>query len=132
MGFPNFNFNVSHHGDYVAIASEPICLVGLDIVSYSRPENETIPDFIQHFSSYFSTSEWDKINNAGTCDQILNEFYRYGYKRMFSNDRVNSEFPFSFFIFSYSLPYGISIEPIWLPKSSRKGKKEIIEKAFKP
>ena len=77
MSFPNFNFNVSHHGDYVAIASEPICLVGLDIVSYSRPVNETIPDFIQHFSSYFSTSEWDKINNAGTCDQMLNEFYRY-------------------------------------------------------
>ena len=22
--FPNFNFNTSHHGDYVAIASEPL------------------------------------------------------------------------------------------------------------
>ena len=31
--FPNFNFNTSHHGDYVAISSEPLCLVGLDIVS---------------------------------------------------------------------------------------------------
>lgn len=28
LRFPNFNFNVSHHGDYVAIASEPVCLVG--------------------------------------------------------------------------------------------------------
>uniref|UniRef100_A0A5B7AJU2 holo-[acyl-carrier-protein] synthase n=1 Tax=Davidia involucrata TaxID=16924 RepID=A0A5B7AJU2_DAVIN len=76
-GFPNFNFNVSHHGDYVAIASEPICLVGLDIVSHFIPEKETVPEFIQNFSSYFSSLEWDKIINAGTCDEMLNEFYRY-------------------------------------------------------
>ncbi|KAA8539130.1 hypothetical protein F0562_025822 [Nyssa sinensis] len=76
-GFPNFNFNVSHHGDYVAIASEPICLVGLDIVSHFSPKKETIPEFIQNFSSYFSSLEWDKIINAGTSDEMLNEFSRY-------------------------------------------------------
>ena len=74
---PNFNFNASHHGDYVAIASEPICIVGLDIVSHSIPEKETIPEFIQNFSSYFSRLEWDNIVNAGSCDDLLNEFYRY-------------------------------------------------------
>lgn len=77
MEFPNFNFNVSHHGDYVAIASEPLCLVGLDIVSYVLPPRETIPEFIQNFSSYFSSQEWHKIINAGTNDEILTEFYRY-------------------------------------------------------
>jgi 4'-phosphopantetheinyl transferase len=41
--FPNFNFNVSHHGDYVAIASEPLCLVGIDIVSFDIPQGgETV------------------------------------------------------------------------------------------
>jgi len=30
--FPNFNFNVSHHGAFVAIASEPAALVGLDLM----------------------------------------------------------------------------------------------------
>ncbi|GFZ11235.1 hypothetical protein Acr_22g0006330 [Actinidia rufa] len=74
---PNFNFNASHHGDYVAIASEPICIVGLDIVSHSIPEKETIPEFIQNFSSYFSRLEWDNIVNAGSFDDLLNEFYRY-------------------------------------------------------
>ncbi|CAN6339507.1 unnamed protein product, partial [Urochloa humidicola] len=39
--FPNFNFNTSHQGDYVGIASEPLCLVGLDIVSVSKPQGET-------------------------------------------------------------------------------------------
>lgn len=78
LEFPNFNFNVSHHGDYVAIASEPLCLVGLDIVSCIIPCRETVPQFVQNFSSYFSSLEWDKITNAGTCDEILIEFYRYG------------------------------------------------------
>lgn len=76
-GFPNFNFNVSHHGDYVAIASEPVCLVGLDIVSYTIPINETADKFIQSFSSYFSSLEWDNIFNAGSSDEMLRIFYRY-------------------------------------------------------
>ncbi|XP_024029400.1 L-aminoadipate-semialdehyde dehydrogenase-phosphopantetheinyl transferase [Morus notabilis] len=75
--FPNFNFNTSHHGDYVAIASEPLCLVGLDIVSPVIPWKETVIDFIYNFSFYFSSLEWDNIVSAGTCDDILVEFYRY-------------------------------------------------------
>ncbi|KAF8395621.1 hypothetical protein HHK36_019571 [Tetracentron sinense] len=75
--FPNFNFNASHHGDYVAIASEPLCLVGLDIVSHIIPKKETTHEFIENFSSYFSSLEWDNIVNGGTCDEILDEFYRY-------------------------------------------------------
>ncbi|XP_054787698.1 uncharacterized protein LOC129293650 isoform X2 [Prosopis cineraria] len=77
LKFPNFNFNVSHHGDYVGIASEPVCLVGLDIVSYDVPQKETIAEFILNFSSYFSSLEWDNIVNAGTSDDVLIEFYRY-------------------------------------------------------
>ncbi|KVI09616.1 L-aminoadipate-semialdehyde dehydrogenase-phosphopantetheinyl transferase-like isoform X2 [Cynara cardunculus var. scolymus] len=75
--FPNFNFNVSHHGDYVAIASEPICLVGLDIVSCLIPVKETISEFIHNFSSYFSSSEWEKIVKAGSDDDVLDVFFRY-------------------------------------------------------
>ncbi|KAI3721770.1 hypothetical protein L2E82_32788 [Cichorium intybus] len=75
--FPNFNFNVSHHGDYVAIASEPICLVGVDIVSCFIPGKETVSDFIHNFSSYFSSSEWDNIVNAGSDDDVMDVFFRY-------------------------------------------------------
>lgn len=63
----------------MAIASEPVCLVGLDVVSYDIPLGETIAEFIQFFSSYFSSLEWDNIVNAGTPDDVLVEFYRYNY-----------------------------------------------------
>ncbi|XP_075495338.1 uncharacterized protein LOC142532777 [Primulina tabacum] len=77
IGFPNFNFNASHHGDYVAIASEPLCLVGLDIVSHSIPTNETAQEFIQNFSAYFSSLEWYHIISGGSSDEKLKIFYRY-------------------------------------------------------
>ncbi|KAL6009813.1 hypothetical protein ACLOJK_000242 [Asimina triloba] len=74
--FPNLNFNASHHGDYVGIASEPLCLVGLDIVSHTIPKQETAQEFIGHFSTYLTRLEWNKIVNAGSADEILAEFYR--------------------------------------------------------
>uniref|UniRef100_A0A822ZIG6 holo-[acyl-carrier-protein] synthase n=1 Tax=Nelumbo nucifera TaxID=4432 RepID=A0A822ZIG6_NELNU len=77
LEFPNFNFNASHHGDYVAIASEPLCLVGLDIVSLLIPKQETTHDFIGNFSSYLTGLEWENIIKAGTSDDILGQFYRY-------------------------------------------------------
>ncbi|XP_059307748.1 uncharacterized protein LOC132059214 [Lycium ferocissimum] len=77
LELPNFNFNASHHGDFVAIASEPICLVGLDIVAQTIPEKESVEEFIRSFSSYFSRLEWFNIINAGSSRQILSEFYRY-------------------------------------------------------
>ncbi|KAG9454960.1 hypothetical protein H6P81_007864 [Aristolochia fimbriata] len=74
---PNFNFNCSHDGDYVAIASEPLCLIGLDIVYPSIPTQETVNEFIGNFSSYFTRLEWHKITNAGISCNVLAEFYRY-------------------------------------------------------
>uniref|UniRef100_A0A803NBZ6 holo-[acyl-carrier-protein] synthase n=1 Tax=Chenopodium quinoa TaxID=63459 RepID=A0A803NBZ6_CHEQI len=75
--FPNFNFSVSHHGDLVAIASEPFCLVGLDVVSPQIPVKETTQQFVNSFSSYFSSKEWNKIIYAGTCDDMLQGLFRY-------------------------------------------------------
>ncbi|XVF84473.1 hypothetical protein PTKIN_Ptkin17bG0039600 [Pterospermum kingtungense] len=74
---PNFNFNVSHHGDYVAIASEPLCLVGLDIVCCVVPKKETVVEYVQNFSSCFSSLEWDQIITAGSNNEVLTEFYRF-------------------------------------------------------
>ncbi|KAK4403965.1 hypothetical protein Sango_0765100 [Sesamum angolense] len=49
LGFPNFNFNVSHHAE----------------------------KFIESFSSYFSSLEWYCILNAGSSDEMLKTFYRF-------------------------------------------------------
>lgn len=76
--FPNFNFNSSHHGDYVAIASEPLCLVGLDIVCHGFSENGSAIDYVKNFSPCFTSFEWMNILNAGPNDEdLLNQFYRY-------------------------------------------------------
>ncbi|KAL6580832.1 hypothetical protein OROMI_006755 [Orobanche minor] len=76
LRYKNFNYNVSHHGDYVAIASEPICLVGLDIVSHSIHVNESADKFICSFSSYFSCLERYQIFSAGSSDEMLKVFHR--------------------------------------------------------
>ncbi|TVU27091.1 hypothetical protein EJB05_29670, partial [Eragrostis curvula] len=75
--FRNFNFNTSHQGSYVGIASEPFCLVGLDIVSISKPQGETVTDFINKFSSYLTEHEWNCIVRAGSPNEVLTEFYMY-------------------------------------------------------
>ncbi|GER28899.1 aminoadipate-semialdehyde dehydrogenase [Striga asiatica] len=77
LRFKNFNYNVSHHGDYVAIASEPICLVGLDIVSHFIPVNDSAGEFINSFLPYFSSSEWCHIFKAGSSDEMVEVFYKY-------------------------------------------------------
>ncbi|XP_062198382.1 uncharacterized protein LOC133901103 isoform X2 [Phragmites australis] len=75
--FPNFNFSTSHQGDYVGIASEPLCLVGLDIVSISKPQGETVTEFISSFTSYLTDHEWGCIVRSDTHTEVLTEFYRY-------------------------------------------------------
>ncbi|XP_020580377.1 L-aminoadipate-semialdehyde dehydrogenase-phosphopantetheinyl transferase-like isoform X2 [Phalaenopsis equestris] len=75
--FPNFNFNASHHGNYVGIASEPSFLVGFDIVSDSMPIKETVIDFMNNFSSHFTTLEWTDIMKSNNPYDSLATFYRY-------------------------------------------------------
>ncbi|XP_006361500.2 iron-sulfur cluster insertion protein ErpA-like [Solanum tuberosum] len=45
---------------------------GLDVASQTIPEKESVKEFIQSFSSYFSRLEWFNIINAGSSHQILN------------------------------------------------------------
>ncbi|VAH92844.1 unnamed protein product [Triticum turgidum subsp. durum] len=75
--FRNFNFNTSHQGDYVGIASELLCLVGLDIVCISKPQGETTVEFLKNFSSYLTDHEWNCIDRAAGSIEMLTEFYRY-------------------------------------------------------
>ncbi|XP_023767655.1 uncharacterized protein LOC111916270 isoform X2 [Lactuca sativa] len=47
-----------------------------DIVCCVNPGKETVSEFIRNFSSYFSSSEWEKIVNAGSDDHVLDVFFR--------------------------------------------------------
>lgn len=37
--YPNFNFNISHQGDYAVLAAEPELQVGIDVMKTSFPGN---------------------------------------------------------------------------------------------
>jgi hypothetical protein len=36
---PNFNFNVSHEGEFVVLASEPVAIVGVDVAAPGQLRN---------------------------------------------------------------------------------------------
>lgn len=61
----------------MGIASDPLCLVGLDIVSIMIPERTTEHEFMSNFSSYLTALEWKNIAKAGASEEKLCEFYRY-------------------------------------------------------
>jgi 4'-phosphopantetheinyl transferase len=79
--FPNWNYNVSHHGDFVGIASEPVCLVGLDIMNAKEKprgggRERGAHDFFKSFHRQLSATEWGSIYEAPSEETKLERFYR--------------------------------------------------------
>jgi len=65
---PNFNFNVSHEGDFVVLASEPVCIIGVDVSAPQRARRvvqEPLNDYFQKFERQCSLAEWEAIRTAG-------------------------------------------------------------------
>lgn len=48
--YPNFNFNVSHQGDYAVLAAEPELQVGIDVMKTSFPGNVALLQYWLVFS----------------------------------------------------------------------------------
>ncbi|KAL3694228.1 hypothetical protein R1sor_007879 [Riccia sorocarpa] len=75
--FPNFNFNVSHHGNFVVLASEPLCIVGVDVMTHETFRKEEPETFFRPFQSCFTKTEWDMVWSAGPAPELLyDQFYR--------------------------------------------------------
>ncbi|GLI65487.1 hypothetical protein VaNZ11_009023 [Volvox africanus] len=61
---PNFNYNVSHEGRYVAIASDPMYLVGVDVAAprcgRTGPEaaGRPLDQYLHSFRGQLAESEW--------------------------------------------------------------------------
>ena len=60
-----FNFNISHEGDYVVLASERECLVGVDVCSAHQIERLSAEDLERSFRSSFTQAEWNLILEKG-------------------------------------------------------------------
>ena len=70
---PNFNFNVSHEGDFVVLASEPSAICGVDVAAPGQARRRgkdgrmpTAEEMLQTFSDVFTPHEKEQIRAAGT------------------------------------------------------------------
>eukprot|EP00929_Paragymnodinium_shiwhaense_P088514 TRINITY_DN48830_c0_g1_i1.p1 TRINITY_DN48830_c0_g1~~TRINITY_DN48830_c0_g1_i1.p1 ORF type:complete len:363 (+),score=58.68 TRINITY_DN48830_c0_g1_i1:44-1132(+) len=62
VGLPNFNFNVSHDGHWVVLASDPLRLVGADVSAPQRARGEVEDDaWLNDLRDLLFLSERDRI-----------------------------------------------------------------------
>lgn len=63
----NFNFNVSHEGDWVVLASEPLCVCGVDVAA--PPSSRARPlDMSKEELPQLTKEEWAAVRRAGRLD----------------------------------------------------------------
>ncbi|KAM3935312.1 L-aminoadipate-semialdehyde dehydrogenase-phosphopantetheinyl transferase [Leptodactylus fuscus] len=74
---PNFNFNVSHQGDYAVLAAEPELQVGVDIMKTDRPGSGSTEEFFRIMHRQFTEREWHSIKSLGSDWARLDMFYRH-------------------------------------------------------
>lgn len=76
--FPHFNFNVSHHGSYVTIVTDPLLLVGVDVMCHDDRRSKPPKVFFESFREYLTEFEWETINSVGPDQNLLfDQFYRH-------------------------------------------------------
>ncbi|KAG7390260.1 hypothetical protein PHYPSEUDO_008398 [Phytophthora pseudosyringae] len=75
---PSWNYNVSHHGTIVAIASDSRALVGVDVVRVTdRPHRtSSVEGFFRAFAGHFNPREWEFIRSTEDEDSQYTRFYR--------------------------------------------------------
>ncbi|XP_039770860.1 L-aminoadipate-semialdehyde dehydrogenase-phosphopantetheinyl transferase [Ornithorhynchus anatinus] len=74
---PNFNFNISHQGDYAVLAAEPQRQVGIDIMKTNLPGRGSISEFFRIMNRQFTVKEWMSIKAFDDEWNQLDMFYRH-------------------------------------------------------
>jgi len=107
---PNWNMNVSHDGDWVVLASEPLCVVGVDVSEpVRRQANGEVIEFYNVFKDNLSDAEWRVVRNSGpTIESQFMGFSRFWTaKEAFTKARGDGlAFPFANTEFEWS-PNGV-------------------------
>jgi len=71
----NWNFNISHAGDWVVLASEPRCLVGVDVSKIEFTPIWRKPNFLDPYKSVFHRTEWEFLHQYSDTSR-LKQFHR--------------------------------------------------------
>jgi 4'-phosphopantetheinyl transferase len=73
-----FNFNVSHAGEWVVLAAESTCLVGVDVMKVElRGSNPSLEKFFHDMRTCFTPVEWQHIRQSGDDEEQLDRFFRH-------------------------------------------------------
>ncbi|KFV98686.1 L-aminoadipate-semialdehyde dehydrogenase-phosphopantetheinyl transferase, partial [Fulmarus glacialis] len=75
--YSNYNFNVSHQGDYAVLAAEPELQVGIDIMKTNLPGSSSIPNFFRIMKRQFTETEWGVIKSMSNEWMQLDMFHRH-------------------------------------------------------
>uniref|UniRef100_A0A663LRU1 L-aminoadipate-semialdehyde dehydrogenase-phosphopantetheinyl transferase n=1 Tax=Athene cunicularia TaxID=194338 RepID=A0A663LRU1_ATHCN len=75
--YSNYNFNVSHQGDYAVLAAEPELQVGIDIMKTNLPGSSSIPNFFRIMERQFTETEWCVIKSMSNEWMQLDMFHRH-------------------------------------------------------
>lgn len=72
-----FNYNVSHHGDYIGIISNIKCLVGIDIVDVSTRASwvKSLREYVDIYKKQLSSNEIIYILDADSEEKGYTRFY---------------------------------------------------------
>jgi phosphopantetheinyl transferase len=63
--FPNFNFNLSHHGAWVILGSEPQDMIGVDVMKIDiTSRDKRVVNFFHDMRDCFTTYEWSVISRG--------------------------------------------------------------------
>ncbi|XP_040439760.1 L-aminoadipate-semialdehyde dehydrogenase-phosphopantetheinyl transferase isoform X3 [Falco naumanni] len=80
--YSNYNFNVSHQGDYAVLAAEPELQVGIDIMKTNLPGSSSIPNFFRVMKRQFTETEWGVIKSMSNEWMQLDMFHRHWETRL--------------------------------------------------
>lgn len=62
----NFNWNVSHEGDWVVLASEPLCICGVDVAAPQQMRRGArVVDVFKDFADQLTPEEWEFVRREG-------------------------------------------------------------------
>ena len=75
---PLYNFNLSHHGDWLVVGSHASFLIGVDVTKYDLPRNYTLnEEYFDLMVDVFTPHEWASIKGAPDEHTQLMQFYRH-------------------------------------------------------
>jgi len=73
---PGFNFNLSHQGQFVALAAEPEALVGVDVMDVNTQQGrQSQEEFFRTMNNCFTAYEWGVTQGQPTPEAKWRAFY---------------------------------------------------------